>query len=275
MRRVIFNQKGGVGKSTITCNLAAVSADSGKKTLVLDLDPQGNSTQYLTGMDASDLKPTIVNFFQDLLSFSFYSTTISDCIHETEFPNLDILPAHPDLTDLQSKLESRYKMFKLRESLDRLSEYDAVYIDTPPALNFYTRSALIAADTCLIPFDCDDFSRRALYTLMENVYEIQSDHNADLTVEGIIINQYQARANLPNTIIRELIDEDLPVIDAFLSTSVKIRESHQAAKPMIHFAPNHKISLEFKKLYELISSGNIRPEGKTKNDTETVLRMSD
>lgn len=260
MRRVIFNQKGGVGKSTITCNLGAVSAIRGEKTLVIDLDPQCNTTQYLTGKDISDLKPTIADYFQDLLSFSFYSTAISDCIHETPFDNLYILPAHPEMNDLESKLESRYKMFKLKEALDRLADFDTVFVDTPPALNFYTRSALIAADTCLIPFDCDDFSRRALYTLMENVYEIQSDHNAELKVEGIIINQYQARANLPNTIIKELIDEDLPVIDAFLSTSVKIRESHQAAKPMIHFAPKHKLSQEFEKLYDLIDSGMIRPE---------------
>jgi cellulose biosynthesis protein BcsQ len=76
-------------------------------------------------------------------------------------------------------------------------DYDRIYIDTPPALNFYTRSALIAAQGCLIPFDCDDFSRRALYTLLENVQEIQSDHNADLKVEGIVVNQFQPRANLP------------------------------------------------------------------------------
>ena len=76
-----------------------------------------------------------------------------------------------------------------------------MYIDTPPALNFYTRSALIAVERCLIPFDCDDFSRRALYTLLENVKEIQQDHNAALEVEGIVINQFQPRASLPQRLV--------------------------------------------------------------------------
>ena len=255
MRRVIFNQKGGVGKSTITCNLSAVSANEGNKTLVVDLDPQCNSTRYLTGLDAIDLTPTLSNFFQDQLSFSFYPTSIQSCIHETTYPNLFILPSHPGLFDLQGKLESRYKMYKLREALSSLDDFDQIFIDTPPALNFFTRSALIASDSCLIPFDCDDFSRRALYTLIDNVYEIQQDHNKELFIEGIIINQYQARANLPNKMIQELRNEKLPVVDAFLSSSVKIRESHEVSKPMIHFDPKHKISREFTDLFHLLISG--------------------
>ena len=114
------------------------------------------------------------------------------------------------------------------------SSYDDIYIDTPPALNFYTRSALIAAQRCLIPFDCDDFSRRALYTLLENVQEIQADHNGDLEVGGIVVNQFQPRANLPQRLVQELIDEGLPVLQPYLSASVKIKESHELARPMIH-----------------------------------------
>ena len=112
-------------------------------------------------------------------------------------------------------------MFKLKEALDSISGYDRIYIDTPPAINFNTRSALIAAHRCLIPFDCDDFSKRALQTLLNHVREIKQDHNAELEVEGIIINHYQARANLPRRIVASLIDEGLPVIDAYLSSSVK------------------------------------------------------
>jgi chromosome partitioning protein len=87
------------------------------------------------------------------------------------------------LAELQDKLESRYKIFKLREALVELDkQYDFIYIDPPPSLNFFTRSALIAAECCLIPFDCDNFSRRALYGLLEDINEIRSDHNAGLAV---------------------------------------------------------------------------------------------
>lgn len=87
---------------------------------------------------------------------------------------------------MKSKLESRHKIYKLREALQQLSQdYERIYIDTPPALNFFTRSALMGAKSCLIPFDCDDFSRQALYSLLDNVAEIRADHNAELQVEGL------------------------------------------------------------------------------------------
>jgi chromosome partitioning protein len=92
-----------------------------------------------------------------------------------------------------------------------LDGYEAIFIDTPPAYNFYTLSALIAAYKCLIPFDCDDFSRRALYSLMHRVTEIQQDHNRELAVEGIVVNHFQQRAKLPQSMVSELAAEGLPV----------------------------------------------------------------
>ncbi|MCK9260049.1 MAG: ParA family protein [Azoarcus sp.] len=251
MRRVVFNQKGGVGKSTITCNLAAISAQQGKRTLVIDLDPQGNSTQYLLGVSGDSLDSTLADFFDQTLNFKLNPKATSEFIVASPFEGLHVMPSHPQLEELQSKLESRYKIYKLRDALDELAdEYDCVYIDTPPALNFYTRSALIAANACLIPFDCDDFSRRALYSLLENVEEIKADHNRGLEVEGIVVNQFQARASLPQKVVQELIDEGLPVLAPYLSASVKIKESHEQAKPMIHLEPKHKLAQEFVALHD-------------------------
>ena len=251
MRRVIFNQKGGVGKSSITSNLAAISAARGLDTLVVDLDPQGNSSQYLLGDAWETTESDLAAFFNDALSIRILPRDPLRYLTPTDYEGLHVLASSPQLAELQSKLEARHKIFKLRELLLKLSEqFDAIYVDTPPAFNFYTLSALIAADACLIPFDCDDFSRRALYTLLENVEETRVDHNPELRVEGIIINQVLSRANLPQRLVDELLEEGLPVLDTKLSSSVKMRESHEQCVPLIHLAPRHKLTEEFVALFE-------------------------
>ena len=251
MRRVIFNQKGGVGKSTITCNLAAISAVQGKRTLVIDLDIQGNSTQYLLGRKIIESEQTIAQYFKDCLTISLFGggSSLENAIHETPFPNLFVIPSHSDLEPLQSRLESKFKNFKLKEALDNLRGFDSVYMDTPPVLNFYSHSALIAADKCLIPFDCDTFSREALITLMQTISEVKADHNQNLDIEGIVVNQFQKQANLPRQLVDELISEGMPVLAAMISPSVKVRESHSQSQPLIHYVPNHKLTEEYRALH--------------------------
>lgn len=251
IRRVVFNQKGGVGKSTITVNLAATAACQGKRVLVVDLDPQGNSSHYLLAGQPPFETQHLASFFDQVLNISLFNKDVEEFISPSPFPGLSVLASHPSLAELMIKLESRYKMFKLKEALDALSEnFDEIWIDTPPALNFYTRSALIAANRCLIPFDCDTFSRQALYGLLVSVDEIRADHNPDLMIEGIVVNQFQARASLPARMVAELRAEGLPILDAPLSSSVRIRESHEAAKPMPYLDPKHKLSIEFNALYQ-------------------------
>lgn len=250
VRRVVFNQKGGVGKSTITVNLAAVAASQGKRVLVVDLDPQGNSSHYLLGAGMNDAAPTLADFFDQILNFSLYAKPVPAFVHATPFANLYIMPSHPAIAEQQAKLESRYKIYKLKESLEELEgEFDEIYIDTPPALNFFTLSSLIAATGCLIPFDCDTFSRDALLGLLARVEEIRTDHNPALQVEGIVVNQYQPRASLPQRLVAELEEQGLPVLKSKLSSSVKVRESHERATPLVNLDARHKLSQEFSALY--------------------------
>ena len=256
MRRVVFNHKGGVGKSTIACNLAAISAAGGARTLVVDLDPQGNSTQYLLGKPGRELEATIAGLFEQALGFPLQPKTPEEFVHGTRFPRLDVLPSHPALSEQQAKLESRYKIFKLREALVQLDKhYDFIYIDTPPALNFLARSALIAAHGCLIPFDCDAFSRRALYGLLDDIGEIRADHNAGLVIEGIVVNQFLPRARLPHRMVQELLTEGLPLLEPYLSSSVKVRESHERSKPLIYLSPKHKLTQEYVALHVGLEKG--------------------
>jgi len=251
MIRVVFNQKGGVGKSSITCNLAAVCAANGRRTLVVDLDPQGNSTHYIMGLPAADLKDSVADFFEQTLSFNLFNKDPADFTHQSPFKNLYVMASNPELDFLERKLESKHKIYKLKNALrDLENQFDEIIIDTAPALNFYTRSALIACDKVLIPFDCDDFSRQALYTILGELKDIQEDHNDKLEIEGIVVNQFQPRASLPNKLVQELIDEGLPVLPVKLNSSVKMKESHQHCKPMIYFAPKHALTAQFEELHQ-------------------------
>ena len=114
-----------------------------------------------------------------------------------------------------------------------LSEYDEIFLDTPPDWDFYTRSALIASERRLIPFDCDAFSSQVLYTLLQQVCEISLDHNPQLEVDGIAANQFQPRVRLPPQLLEEMLAEKLPALETKLSSSIKIRESHQHRKLLV------------------------------------------
>ena len=251
MIRVIFNQKGGVGKTSIACNIASCLAYLGKKVLVIDLDSQSNSSQYILGPQYKDQDEEVKNisdFFESSLKIKLFKGTLFQTIHNTPYDQMFIIPSDERLADLQNKLESRYKIFKLSQAIKELvaiHKFEEIIIDTPPSLNFYSMSALIAAQAVLIPFDCDSFSENAIYQVMQIIDEVSEDHNSDLYVEGIIVNHFQSQAKLPSQFISKLLEKNIPVQKPFLSSSIIMKESHHRHKPLIYMRPKHKLSQDF------------------------------
>ena len=137
-----------------------------------------------------------------------------------------MIPSSPELESLELELERRHKIYKLKEALLRLHDpFDRIYIDTPPNFNFYSKSALIAAETALIPFNCDSFSKQALYNMLENVEEIREDHNPELEIEGVVVNHFNGQARLPSELIAELRNEPSISIELIRLLIQRLREA--------------------------------------------------
>ncbi len=254
MKWVVFNQKGGVGKSTICTNLASVGAIQGKSSLLVDLDAQGNSTYY-AGCDLEPKSLSVADMFKQVSGWFGKQQTEDEFVHPSTVDNLHVMPSSPTLSDLERELENRYKMFKLRDALKALEEnYDDIWIDTPPNFNFYTKAALIAADAFIVPVDCDDFSVQAVTRLLDNVMEIKSDHNPNLQFVGVVVNQFTSQAKYPKALISQLEEQGLPLFDTRINGAIKVKESHAEQRPIVLGYPKHKVSQQFTDLHAEILS---------------------
>lgn len=238
----IFNQKGGVGKTTTCINFAASLGKKGKKTLLVDIDPQGNSTSGV-GIDKSNLE---ASSYDALIN----STPAKDVIVSTAFKNLDLMPADMNLAGAELELaevENRFKALK-KALASVVMEYDFIIIDCPPSLGLLSLNALTASDTLIVPLQCEYYALEGLSQLIGTVRLVKQNYNEHLELEGILFTMYDSRLKLNSQVIDE-VDKFFPnkSYKTFIPRSVKLAEAPSYGEPIIYYEKYSKPSFAYKK----------------------------
>lgn len=223
----ICNQKGGTGKTTTAVNLSAYLALAGKKILLVDLDPQGNATSGL-GIDKSKLSKNIYHVL--IADFQF-----KDIINKTEIPNLFIAPGHVDLTGAEVELvSSMAREYRLKKAIaEERENYDFVFIDSPPSLGLLTINGMCAADSVLIPVQCEYYALEGLSQLNNTVNLVRDNLNQRLAIEGILLTMADFRTNLTKEVIveaRKFFKEK--VFETVIPRSIRLTEAPSFGKPI-------------------------------------------
>ena len=238
----VANQKGGVGKTTSSVNICAALHELGKKVLLVDSDPQGNAS---SGMGVS--KTTRPNTYDMLTN----GAAASECVKRTEYG--DVIPAAKELAAASVQLINAEKReFVMKKALMTLySDYDYIFIDCPPSLELLTVNALVAADSVLIPMQCEYYALEGIADLMTSIKMCSRKLNRRLEVEGIVLTMYDARANLTNQVANELRKHLAgKVYETVIPRSIKLSEAPSHGLPGVIYDKNNKGSKAYMALAE-------------------------
>ena len=240
---VIANQKGGVGKTTTAINLSAACALEGKRVLLIDLDPQGNSS--LSFIDSESINGGAFELFTEI------QRPWEDFIYKTGVKKLDIVPARINLAKLEAKLVGDFDaIFRLRDRIEQIkSNYDLIFIDTPPTLGLITVNALVAANHVLIPIQSSYFALEGTDDLLETIDKVRARPNPDLDLLGVLVTLFDKRTALSKDVeahIRKVFGKK--AFKTIISRSVRLEESPAHKEAIFSYSPHSSGAIEYKKL---------------------------
>ena len=249
----VANQKGGVGKTTTTINLAALIADRGYRVLIVDIDPQGNATSGL-GIEKSEIDQDIYNVLIDEIP-------IQDTIHHTSIAKLDMVPATINLSGAETELISMMaRETRLKSALDAISDqYDFIFIDCPPSLGQLSINAFTASDSILIPVQSEYYAMEGLSQLLNTIRLVQKHFNKDLGVEGVLLTMLDARTNLGAEVVKEVQSYfSKKVYKTIIPRITKLAEAPSYGQPITEYAPRSRGA----KVYDDLAKEVLKAHGK-------------
>lgn len=248
---VVANQKGGVGKTTTAINLSAYLADSKKKTLLIDCDPQGNASSGV-GIDKETTDASVYNILVN-------DGNICENIIDTQYKNLKVMPSDVDLAGAEIELVSvKDREFLLKEKLKEIKdEYDFIIIDCPPSLGLLTLNAFAAADSVIIPIQCEYYALEGLGALTKTVSTIKQSINKDIEIEGILLTMFDKRTNL-STVVYDEVKKYFPdkVYKTVIPRNVRLSEAPSYGEAIISYDRFSKGAQSYKALAKEVIKNN-------------------